>query len=147
MATKRYGQENFFIEMPDGKTLAFYCWTTDTRNGFCHTVWCCDRDETTKCSYWNRMWECYTYQSVLRKAFEKLPKEYREACKLWDIAKEHGESEKCEAFVKQFEKVYKQTPAEVKEKLANSDIHLETEEQARGLMGLMHLATVMSKGA
>jgi len=49
--------------------------------------------------------------------------------------------------VKQFEKVYKQTPDEVKEKLANSDIHLETEEQARGLMGLMHLATVMSKGA
>jgi F0F1-type ATP synthase delta subunit len=82
----------------------------------------------------------------LRNAFKKLPAEYRDVCNLWDIAKENGESEKCEAFVKQFEKVYKQTPSELKEKLANSDLHLETESQARGIMGLMHLATVMSKG-
>lgn len=144
MATKRYGQENFHIEMPNGKTLSFYCWTTDTRNGFCHTVWCADRDETTKCSYWNRTWECYSYQTVLQRAFEKLPKEYREACKLWDIAKCHHDHEECEAFIEQFKKVYDKTPQELKDKLANSDIHLQTEEQARGLMGLMHLATVLN---
>ena len=143
MATKRYNQENFYIEMPDGKTLAFYCWTTSTRNGFCHTVWCSDTDQTTKVSYWNRTWESYGYQTALQKAFDKLPKQYKEACRLWDIAKVNKEHEECEAFIAQFKKVYDQTPAEVKEKLANSDIHLETEEQANGLMALMKMATVL----
>lgn len=145
MATKRYNQENFYIEFPDGRVLAFYCWTTNTRNGFCHTCWCSDTDQTTKSSYTNRTWECYRYQYVLRNAFEKLPKADREVCELWDMMKEKKAHEDCEAFVALFQKVYDATPQVVKDKLAESDIHIETMEQANSVMELMRFATVMDK--
>lgn len=141
---KQYSRETFHITMPDGKVLSFYCWTTDTRNGFCHTAWCPEYDQTTKASYWNRTWECYDYQSVLQKAFEKLRKAEREACKLWDIAHANQVSEECEAFVEQFKKVYEKTPKEFKEQLANSGIILQTKKGANVLMNVMEMATAVN---
>lgn len=145
MATKRYGQENFYIETPDGKTLSFYCWSTSTRTGFCHTVWCSDTDQTTKVSYYNRTWESYQYQTALQKAFEKLPKEYRDACKQWDSDKVNKTHEECEAQINSFKKLYEATSPEFKEKIANSDVHMESESDMKMMMGLMALDALMNK--
>lgn len=144
MASKRYGQENFFIDMPDGTSLDFYCWTTSTRTGFCHTVWCSRYDQTSKVSYCNRTWESYKYQTALQRAFEKLPKEYREVCVAWDKAKVNHEHEECERFIAGFKKAYDATSPEFKEKLANSDIHLETEQDAKNLQALMQLDALLN---
>ena len=85
--TKRYNQQNFHIEMPNGETYSFYCYTTNTRNGFCHTCYCSNNGKNSKVSYYNRTWESYDYQSVLYNAFEKLPKDVMEICKAWDKVK------------------------------------------------------------
>ena len=144
MATKRYNQKLFEIDLKDGRKLSFSCWTTDTRQGFCHTVYCYERDETSKVSYINRTWECYTYQTALRRAFDKLPKEQRAICELWDFARENKGREECEAFVNKFKEVYDKTPEWFKEKAAASDLMIHTEEQANGMLALMQLATLLS---
>ena len=144
MASKQYNQELIEIDLNNGSKYSFSCWTTSTRQGFCHTVYCYETGQTTKVSYINRTWECYRYQTALRKAFAKLPKEQRAICELWDLARENQGSEECEAFVNRFKEAYDKTPEWFKEKAAASDLMIHNEEQANSMLALMKLATLMS---
>ena len=58
----------------NGHDVSFVCQFVKTRNGFKHT---CDIDGVynqpqVKCTYQNRTWESYTFQTVLHKAIDTL---------------------------------------------------------------------------
>lgn len=91
---KQYDKQTFSATV-DGVDYSFYCHTTNTRCGFCHTVsvlaggsWLQD----TKVSYYNRTWERFTYESALKRAIEKCPKKHQQALRDIIIDKKAQES-------------------------------------------------------
>ena len=144
--SKQY-DTRYFTAKVNGMEIEFRCYTTDTRNGFCHTAhyigW--DYDLTdTKASYYNRTWERFEYESVLKRAIEKLPTDIRQ--QVYDQiidGKAAEEEKKADEMVKSFEALHSSLSAENKEWLANSGIEIHTEEDARGVMGLMALMNIM----
>ena len=67
-------------------------------------------------------------------AFEKLPKDVREICKAWDKIKVKEGQEKADAFVKNFEKIYKATSSEFKERM--KDVTITNKSDANLVMTL-----------
>lgn len=62
---KAYNQKYFKVN----RNLFARCWTENTRYGFRHLaelVYKNEKLEQTKACYYNRTWECFTYESVLR---------------------------------------------------------------------------------
>ena len=127
--------------------IEFRCSTTDTRSGFCHRVKCLTHDITdTKASYYNRTWERFDYESVLKCAIEKLPKDVQDTAYAQIIDKKAFEEEKkADAFLKSFEKLYDGLNDDNKKHLAESDIEIHTEQDAKAVMGLMGLMSLMQK--
>ena len=77
--TKKYNKQYFVLNESDNKQTVFYCYTTKTRLGFCHTVVSLNNSifgnkiiTDTKTSYLNRTWESYDYESTLKKACRKI---------------------------------------------------------------------------
>lgn len=140
MATKRYGQQEFTAEV-DGKVYTFHCWTTNTRNGFCHSCANYDGlfDTVTKMSYFNRAWERFTYESALEYSINKCPIHLRGELRNQLIDKTAKETrEKAEAFVSTFQTEHEKLSDKNKEILANSPM-IETQEQAEGVLGVMRM--------
>lgn len=142
MATKRYNQESFHIETTEG-TYSFYCWTTHTRSGFCHTCWCSNTDQTTKVSYYNRTWESYDYQTALRKAWDKLPKRLQEQMRAWDELKVTHDHEKYEAQFARFKELYSGLTDRQKDAMKN--VTLQTEQDVESVMSIMAMANVINE--
>lgn len=104
MATKRYNHKDFEFTV-NGERINFHCWTTDTKNGFCHHVWAVGggKDyEHTRVSYFNRTWESFQYETALLHAVEKFPKILRAPLRLEIQAVAKNEHEKAEAFCAAF---------------------------------------------
>lgn len=143
---KQYNIQHFTAKV-NGEEITFRCHTTDTRSGFCHTAhlmgW--DYDITdTKASYCNRTWERFDYESVLKRAIEKLPADIQQA--VYDQLIDHKaaeEEKKAEEFLESFGKLHSSLSPENKERLANSGIQINSESDARGVMGLMALMSIM----
>lgn len=148
MASKQYDIQ-YFTAKVNGEEIEFRCYTTDTRSGFCHTAhlmgWKYDITDT-KASYYNRTWERFEYESVLKRAIEKLPKDIQQA--VYDQIIDHKaaeEEQKAEDMVKSFETLHSALSSEDKERLANSGIEIHSEEDAKAVMGLMALMNLMKK--
>ena len=141
----------YFTAKVNGREYEFRCYTTWTRNGFCHTV----QNRTysvsdTKQSYINRTWERFDYETVLKRAIEKLstvvglPKEIVDEVYAQIIEGKAAEEEKqAEEMVKSFEALHSALSPENKERLANSGIEIHSEEDAHAVMGLMALMNLM----
>jgi len=148
MAVKQY-DVRYFSAKVNGKEIEFRCYTTDTRSGFCHTAhyvgW--DYDLTdTKASYYNRTWERFEYESVLKRAIDKLPADIQKEVYAQIIeGKAAEEEQKAEDMVKSFETLHSALSNEDKERLANSGIEIHSEEDAHAVMGLMALMNLMKK--
>ena len=146
MAVKQY-DVRYFSAKVNGKEIEFRCYTTDTRCGFCHTAhyvgW--DYDLTdTKASYYNRTWERFEYESVLKRAIDKLPADIQKEVYAQIIEGKAAEEEKkAEDMVKSFEALHSALSPENKERLANSGIEIHSEEDAHAVMGLMGLMSLM----
>ena len=146
MAVKQY-DVRYFSAKVNGKEIEFRCYTTDTRCGFCHTAhyvgW--DYDLTdTKASYYNRTWERFEYESVLKRAIDKLPADIQKEVYAQIIEGKAAEEEKkAEDMVKSFEALHSALSTEDKERLANSGIEIHSEEDAHAVMGLMALMNLM----
>ena len=140
---KRYNGQTFSTTI-NGEYIEFYCYTTDTRNGFCHTVVCETHDITnTKVGYYNRTWERFTYETALRSAIEKLPKNLREGAKAVLIdGKAEEEYNKAERDIKAFEQMYNGLDDKGKKALAESGIEMRCEEDVKSVMGLMALMSL-----
>lgn len=146
MASKQYDIQ-YFTAKVNGEEIEFRCYTTDTRSGFCHTAhlmgWKYEITDT-KASYYNRTWERFEYESVLKRAIEKLPKDIQQA--VYDQIIDHKaaeEEQKAEDMVKSFEALHSALSNEDKERLANSGIEIHSESDAKAVMGLMALMNMM----
>ena len=143
---KHYDTRTFTAKV-NGEEITFSCYTTDTRCGFCHTAHYVGWDYNltdTKASYYNRTWERFEYESVLKRAIEKLPKEIRQ--QVYDQiidGKAAEEEKKAEEQVEAFKKLHDSLSDENKERLANSGIEMHSESDVRGVMGLMALMSIM----
>ena len=137
----------YFTATVNGQEITFRCHTTDTRNGFCHTAHYTGWDYNitdSKCPYINRTWERFTYESVLRKAIDKLPEAVRQ--QVYDQLIDHKAAEveeQCNKELAAFEKLHESLTPENKERLANSEIEMRSESDVRGVMGLMALMNLM----
>lgn len=133
----------YFTATVNGQEITFRCHTTDTRNGFCHTAHYCGWDYSltdTKVSYYNRTWERFTYESVLKRAIDKLPTEVRQQVYDQLIDRKAAEiEERCNRAVEAFKNLHDRLTPENKERLANSGVEIHSEEDANAVMGLMGL--------
>ena len=137
----------YFTAKVNGEELEFACYTTYTRVGFCHTAhlmsWKYDTTDS-KQTYYNRTWERFDYETVLKRAIGKLPADLQKEVYAQIIDhKAAEEHEKAEAFVKSFEALHSSLTPENKERLANSGIEIHSEGDAKGVMGLMALMSIM----
>lgn len=55
------------------KSFVAECYSTNTKNGFCHTAKVYGQTDT-KVSYLNRTWESFTFETVLKCAIDKYNK-------------------------------------------------------------------------
>ena len=143
---KHYDTRTFTAKV-NGEEITFSCYTTDTRCGFCHTAhlmgWKYDITDT-KASYYNRTWERFEYESVLKRAIEKLPTEIRQ--QVYDQiidGKAAEEEKKVEEQVEAFKKLHDSLSEENKERLAKSGIMMNSEADIKSVMGLMALMKIM----
>lgn len=148
MASKQYDIQ-YFTAKVNGEEIEFRCYTTNTRCGFCHTAhlmgWKYDITDT-KASYYNRTWERFEYESVLKRAIEKLPNDIQQA--VYDQIIDHKaaeEEQKAEEQFEAFKTLHEGLSEENKERLANSGIEITNTAQAKGVMGLMALMQIMQK--
>lgn len=146
MAVKQYDIRHFSATV-NGQEITFRCYTTDTRSGFCHTAhlmgWKYDITDT-KASYYNRTWERFEYESVLKRAIEKLPKEIQKPVYDQIIEGKAAEvEEECNKQLEAFERLHSSLSDENKERLANSGIEIHSESDVKGVMGLMALMSLM----
>lgn len=146
MATKQYDIQHFTAKV-NGEEITFRCYTTNTRCGFCHTAhlmgWKYDITDS-KISYYNRTWERFEYESVLKRAIEKLPTDIRQS--VYDQIIDHKaaeEEKKAEEDFNAFKSLHDSLSPENKERLANSGIQINSESDMKGVMGLMALMSIM----
>lgn len=80
MSYKTYDRTFFDASMADGTDYVFICTTQNTRYGFRHL---CHHDglQVAKVCYYNRTWERFRYETVLRKAIENMPKCHQQELK------------------------------------------------------------------
>ena len=146
MATKHYNTQ-YFTAKVNGEDVTFVCYTTHTRSGFCHTAhltgWKYNISDT-KVSYCNRTYERFTYESVLSRAIDKLPPVLQKPVRDQIIdGKAAEEEQRVEAMFQSFKSLHDGLNEENKECLANSGIEIHDEADARAVMGLMGLMTLM----
>ena len=141
---KQYNNQTFTATV-NGETFTFNCYTTSTRNGFCHHVKTLGYDDHTRVSYFNRTWEAFDYQAALAKHIEKFPKAYRK--ELHEILVERKAKEiheACERRMKAFEENYNKLTDNQKEALKGCEVHSESEANTlHALVGTMALLNAM----
>ena len=92
-----------------GEKNSIYCKCENTRNGFKHvaTMYYNRNTYVAVCYYLNRTWECFEYQSVIRKLFYTISDEMKEkAVKNWKASKGKKRISKTER-----ERIYKDVNA------------------------------------
>ena len=152
MAYKLRNREVFRAEV-NGKNYTFTCYTQDTSYGFRHI--CCEGfsntdvcryvagDIVAKATYYNRTWESFRYETVLRKAIEQQPKEDREQLHAILIEKKaQDEHERCEREFKAFENLYNRTSDKFKDVAQN--IVMNDEKDMQIVKGIMLMDIVMN---
>lgn len=144
MASRRKYPQTFKARV-NGEDIIFHCWTTDTRMGMCETAHCTTHGITdSKYSWCNRPWQRFDYETALRRAIDKLPKELQQGAREQIIEGKAAEEEKAaNEMVKSFQKVYDDCSPRQKEMLANSGIHMESKEDVERVKGLMLLGQLM----
>ena len=144
--SKQY-DTRYFTAKVNGKEVEFRCYTTETRNGFCHTAHYAGWDyriNDTKEGYCGRTWERFRYETVLKRAIKKLPTEIQQ--EVYDQiidGKAAEEEKKAEEQFQAFKDLHSSLSDENKERLANSGIEMHSENDVRGVMGLMALMKIM----
>lgn len=141
MATKRYNEKRFTF-IVNGEPFSMTCDTTYTRDGFCHHAFlygCGFYQEHTRVKYYNRTWERFTYESVLRAAVRKLPQEYRAPLELEIDTMATDTAAKADAFLQAFQRNYSALSDEQRDFLSAHTPHLETPDQAKAVAGMVAL--------
>ena len=155
MAYALYGREYFETDV-NGKHFSFTCYSQGTSYGFRH-ICTLGYNNTTVCryikgdiiaraSYYNRIWERFRYETVLRQAIKNLDETEEIKKELHDILIEgkHKEiHEQVEKDLKEFETLWNGLSDKNKEHVQNGlgDNLIQTKEQADSVIGIMKLMT------
>lgn len=128
-----------FTAVVDGQEINFRCWSADKSI----THYCEDEaGRRSRVSWGNRTWECFRYESVLRKAIEKFPRSMQPALLSQIIDKtEKEEAERCEAEIGRFQALHASLTEENKKMLAGLP-PIETEAEASAVFGIMALMSI-----
>ena len=156
MAYTLYGREVFRATV-NGEQFTFTCYSQGTSYGFRH-ICCLGFSDTTvaryvkndiiaKACYYNRTYESFKYETVLRKAINNLDvtDEVKEQLRAIIIDKtEQEERERCEREVKAFETLFNGLSEANKEHIRNGvgENGIQSEEQANMVMGVMKMMTI-----
>lgn len=146
---RAYSQKTFSA-MIGTDQINFFCETHNTRNGFCHVCYCpiqedySSKPSTTRISYLNRTWESFQYESVLRKAIDKFPKDVREDLTAQLIERTRkAEHERCERQIEQFKALHAGLTDRQKQLLAEQP-PMQTEEDMHRTMGMMAIFNLLN---
>ena len=159
MAYKLYGRQVFRAEV-NGQEFTFTCYGQGTSYGFRH-ICTLGYNDTTECRYlrgdiiakacyYNRTWESFQYETVLRKGIENLcePQEVKDKLHAILIDKTaQDEHEKCEAQVKAFETLWNGLSETNKQHIRNGvgENGIQTQEQADCVMGVMKMMSLFQE--
>ena len=130
-----------FTAVVNGVTYRFE--GTTSRNT--ETIRCVSHNITpSKYTWCNRPWQNFEYEEALLKAIAKFPKADQAELER-QLITEHGKAvhEKAEADINRFAKIYNDCSPRQKEMLANSGIHMESEEDMHRVEGLMLLGQLL----
>lgn len=144
---KIYNQQTFTF-MINGVPVTIYCNTTDVPTGFLHHAYLCGfgrEFEHSRVKYYNRTWESYDYETVLRAAAAKLKKADREALLLEIDTYGDNEREKYNKFFAAFHRNFKTLSTEQKDFLKKRTPHIETANQARAVAGVVGCMSLLNK--
>jgi hypothetical protein len=146
MPNKFYHQKSFAAELSNGDTLYMFCRTQKTRYGFRHV---CDFRRPgeysytrAKCCYYNRTWESFRYESVLKEAARKMQPEHAAAVRAMlekESAKEHAAAEK---MYNDFKAAWNNAPEGVKQVIADGPA-IKTPEHAALVTGILQAAALL----
>lgn len=144
---KIYDKQTFSF-MVNGVPVAIYCNTTDTPTGFLHHAYLYGfgrEFEHSRIKYYNRTWEAFTYESVLKAAAAKLKKADRAALLLEIETYSDNEREKYNKLFATFERNFKTLSTEQKDFLQKHTPHIETAGQARAVAGVVGCMSLLNK--
>ncbi len=139
MAVKRYNKVSHTF-MINGESIAFYCETTNTRDGFCHHVWAYGGGkecEHTRVKYYNRTWETFDYETAMRAAAAKYPKATKEALLLEIDMIGKQEADRAKKLFQAFTANFARLSTEQKTFLREHASHLETREQGTAVAAVV----------
>ena len=139
----------YFTAKVNNEEVTFVCYTTYTHAGFCHTAslmgWRYNITDS-KQTYYNRTWERFDYETVLKRAIGKLPSDIQSEVYAQIIdGKAAEDKKKAEEQFEAFKSLHESLSDENKERLAKSDIEMHSETDVKGVMGLMALMSLMQK--
>ena len=143
MSYKKYDYKNFSCKLPNGKIVMFICHTENTRYGFRHLCHDTDSGITEKCCYYNRTWERFDYETVLKKSIENLPSNIRGVvyATLIDGTADKIKAE-CDKFLASFKTEYDKLPSTTKDVLKN--VSVNNENQADTLLKTMKMINIIN---
>lgn len=145
-----------FSATVNGREFTFTCYTQSTSYGFRHicTLGYNDTDVCryikgdiiSKATYYNRTWERFTYETVLRNGIENLsePKEVKQA--LHDIlidGKAQAEHEQAEKDIAEFQALFNKTSDNFKQ-MAQNLPPMTSESDVNMVKGLMALDIIFN---
>ncbi len=136
-----------FTATVNNNTYTINCYTQSTSYGFRHVAILDNgyyEEQLAKATYCNRTWERFTYETVLKKAIDKLPKEDRQG--LYDILierKAQAEHEEAEKQIEAFKSLYEKTSDSFKERAKDLPL-MTSESDVDAVKGLMMLDILMN---
>lgn len=144
---KTYDHQTFTFTV-NGNPVAIYCNTTHVPTGFIHHAYLCgfSRDfEHSRIKYYNRTWEAFDYETVLKAAAAKLRKADRDALLLEINTYRNNESEKYNKLFAAFERNFKALSTEQKKFLRDHTPQIETANQAKAVAGTVGCMALFNK--
>lgn len=149
MAYKMTSWQTFTATTSTGNTVSIECCYQNTSYGFRHVAFY-ENSQIAKATYWNRTYERFTYETVLRKALTNLLKskditqeEHDELYAVLIDGKAQKEHEECEKQIQAFQALYEKTSDDFKEHAKNLPL-MQSESDVRAVKGLMLLDIVMN---
>lgn len=132
--------QNFYFTTLTGEDVMIHCETYEHQTGWGHRATICYIGNnylqfTKRQTYYNRTWECFTYETVIHKVLNAYFNSKTEKNELAFIMKQvdaiaQHEHEKAAAWCEAFTKKYNALSDETKDMLRKKDIMFNTTEQA-----------------
>lgn len=141
---KMYSVKSFTHEI-NGESYTIDCYTTDTRDGFCHhaSIYLNGREYKARVSYLNRTWESFDYETTIERLIEKLPTKLRADFTKWFIDFEEAKCKgECDKFLEEFKAAHDALTPEQKKWFADHTPMIENQAQADFVLGAMKMAPI-----